>query len=36
MMLAVVAAGLYWLVFSVFKPQTRNPSRGSAVGAEEI
>jgi hypothetical protein len=36
MMLAVVAAGLYWLVFSVFKPQKRNPSRGSAMGAEEI
>jgi hypothetical protein len=35
-MLAVVAAGLYWLVFSVFKPQKRNLSRGSAVGAEEI
>jgi len=24
MMLAVIAAGLYWLVFSVFKPQQRN------------
>jgi hypothetical protein len=36
MMLAVVAAGLYWLVFRVFKPQKRSPSRGSAVGAEEI
>jgi hypothetical protein len=36
MMLAVVAAGLYWLVFGVFKPQKRNPSRGSAVEAEEI
>ena len=36
MMLAVVAAGLYWLVFGVFKPQKRNPTRGSAVGAEEI
>ena len=36
MMLLVVAAGLYWLVFSVFKPQKRNPSRGSAMGAEEI
>jgi hypothetical protein len=37
MMLAVIAAGLYWLVFGVFKPQPRNkPSRESAVGAEEI
>jgi hypothetical protein len=37
MMLAVVAAGLYWLVFSVFKPQKRsNQSHESAVGAEEI
>jgi hypothetical protein len=37
MMLAVIAAGLYWLVFGVFKPQQRNkPSRESAVGAEEI
>jgi HupE / UreJ protein len=36
MMLAVAAAGLYWLVFNVFKPQKRNPSRGSAMGAEEI
>ena len=37
MMLVVIAAGLYWLVFGVFKPQQRNkPSRESAVGAEEI
>jgi uncharacterized membrane-anchored protein YitT (DUF2179 family) len=37
MMLAVIAAGLYWLVFGVFKPQQRNkPSRESAIGAEEI
>jgi hypothetical protein len=37
MMLVVIAAGLYWLVFGVFKPQLRNkPSRDSAVGAEEI
>jgi HupE / UreJ protein len=37
MMLAVIAAGLYWLVFGVFKAQPRNkPSRESAVGAEEI
>jgi hypothetical protein len=36
MMLAVVAAGLYWLVFSVFKPQKRNPSRGSSIEAEEM
>jgi hypothetical protein len=37
MMLVVIAAGLYWLVFSVFKPQQRNKrSRESAVGAEEI
>jgi uncharacterized membrane-anchored protein YitT (DUF2179 family) len=37
MMLAVIAAGLYWLVFGVFKPQQRNKrSRESAVGAEEI
>ena len=36
MMLVVIAAGLYWLVFGVFKPHKRNPSRGSAVGAEEI
>jgi hypothetical protein len=37
MMLAVIAAGLYWLVFGVFKPQPRNkPSRESAIGAEEI
>jgi hypothetical protein len=35
MMLAVVAAGLYWLVFSVLKPQHRTRSRGSAVRAEE-
>jgi HupE / UreJ protein len=38
MMLVVIAAGLYWVVFGVFKPQLRNkPSRESAVGgAEEI
>ena len=37
MMLVVIAAGLYWLVFGVFKPQQRSkPSRESAVGAEEI
>jgi HupE / UreJ protein len=37
MMLAVIAAGLYWLVFGMFKPQPRNkPPRESAVGAEEI
>ena len=37
MMLAVIAAGLYWLVFGVFRLQPRNkPSRESAIGAEEI
>jgi hypothetical protein len=36
MMLGVVAAGLYWLVFSVFKPQKRNPSPGSSIEAEEM
>jgi hypothetical protein len=36
-MLVVVAAGLYWIVFGVFKPQKRDkPPHESAVGAEEI
>jgi HupE/UreJ protein len=37
MMLVVIAAGLYWLVFGVFKLQERSkPSREPAVSAEEI
>jgi HupE / UreJ protein len=36
MMLVVIAAGLYWLVFGVFKAQLRKPSREPAVSAEEI